>query len=350
MKRRLLALATCAVTALALVGCGRGKGTEAELLSSARALLDKQDVRGAVIQLKNALQKNPGSAAARLLLGKTLLDSGDPVAALVELTKAQELQVPDEEVVPAIARAMLLTGDESKVVSQFAATQLNKPEAQADLRSTLATAYAGQGNVDQARQTAAEALRIQPGYAPAIILQARLDAAGGDLDGALARRGTVQESVVAAYLDHPYFDTVGPKSLDRFDFSLDLVADLSLEDGAATLTAFAADAVALGLRGLAAVPSRLIVCGGGRSNPVLMRAIAARVPMPVVTAEALGWRGDAIEAEAFAYLAARTVTGLPISFPGTTGVPDAMTGGRLATPRLPVKFRQQRGVDSDPVP
>ncbi len=191
MKRRFLTLAACAVTALALVGCGRGKGTEAELVASARALLDKQDMRGAVIQLKNALQQNPGSASARLLLGKTLLDSGDPVAALVELTKAQELQVPDEEVVPAIARALLLTGDESKVVSQYAATQLNKPEAQADLRTTLASAYAGQGNVDQARQTAAEALRIQPGYAPAIILQARLDAAGGDLDGALALLDTV---------------------------------------------------------------------------------------------------------------------------------------------------------------
>jgi anhydro-N-acetylmuramic acid kinase len=107
------------------------------------------------------------------------------------------------------------------------------------------------------------------------------------------------------------------------------VADLSLEDGAATLTAFAATAVALGLRGLAEVPSRLIVCGGGRSNPVLMEAIAARVDMPVESAEAVGWRGDSIEAEAFAYLAARTKLGLPISFPGTTGVPGALTGGRI---------------------
>ena len=104
---------------------------------------------------------------------------------------------------------------------------------------------------------------------------------------------------------------------------------LSVEDGAATLTAFAAAAVALGLRGLGQVPSRLIVCGGGRSNPVLMQAIAAHVPMPVETAEAVGWRGDSIEAEAFAFLAARTKLGLPISFPGTTGVPAAMTGGRI---------------------
>ncbi len=153
-----------------------------------------------------------------------------------------------------------------------------------------------------------------------------------DVDGALARAGRVDEAIVAAYLDHPYFRARGPKSLDRFDFSIEPVSGLTLADGAATLTAFAASAVALALRGLGVAPSRLIVCGGGRRNPVLMRAIAARVPMPVVTAEAVGWRGDAIEAEAFAYLAARNVTGLPISFPGTTGVPVAMTGGRLAAP------------------
>ena len=159
-------------------------------------------------------------------------------------------------------------------------------------------------------------------------VQARTDARC-DLDGALARAGKVDAAILAAYLDDPYFRTVGPKSLDRFDFSLEPVTALSVEDGAATLTAFAAAAVALGLRGLGQVPSRLIVCGGGRSNPVLMQAIAAHVPMPVETAEAVGWRGDSIEAEAFAFLAARTKLGLPISFPGTTGVPAAMTGGRI---------------------
>ena len=150
-----------------------------------------------------------------------------------------------------------------------------------------------------------------------------------DLDGALAGAGRVDNAILAAYLDHPYFRASGPKSLDRFDFSLEPVAGLSLEDGAATLTAFAAEAVAIGLRGLRIAPSRLIVCGGGRSNPVLMAAIAARAPMPVDSAEAVGWRGDSIEAEAFAYLAARTRRGLPISFPGTTGVAVAMAGGRI---------------------
>ncbi len=154
-----------------------------------------------------------------------------------------------------------------------------------------------------------------------------------DVDGALARAGRVDEDSLAGYLAHPYFTTRGPKSLDRFDFSLDPVAHLTLEDGAATLTAFAARAVGLGLEGLSVRPGRVIVCGGGRLNPALMAAIAELLPMPVQTAEAVGWRGDSIEAEAFAYLAARTQAGLPISFPGTTGAPRPLTGGRIVQPR-----------------
>jgi anhydro-N-acetylmuramic acid kinase len=153
-----------------------------------------------------------------------------------------------------------------------------------------------------------------------------------DLDGALARAGRVNEDVLAAYLAHDYFAVRGPKSLDRFDFSLDPVADLSLADGAATLTAFAAEAVALGLSGLSQTPRELILTGGGRLNPVLRQAIADLVACPVRTAEDLGWRGDSIEAEAFAYLAARTAHSLPISFPATTGVPRPLAGGRIVLP------------------
>lgn len=153
-----------------------------------------------------------------------------------------------------------------------------------------------------------------------------------DLDGALARAGVVDEAVLAAYLAHPYFSTHGAKSLDRFDFSLDPVAALSLEEAAATLTAFAAQAVALGVARCQVRPNQLIVCGGGRHNPVLLNEIRDRVGVPVLTAETVGWRGDSIEAEAFAYLAARTARGLPISFPGTTGVPAPMTGGRIVRP------------------
>ncbi|HEY1930083.1 MAG TPA: anhydro-N-acetylmuramic acid kinase [Caulobacteraceae bacterium] len=154
-----------------------------------------------------------------------------------------------------------------------------------------------------------------------------------DLDGALAAAGRVSDDVLAAYLAHDYFAVRGPKSLDRYDFSLDPVSDLSLEDGAATLTAFAAEAVDLGLSALSEEPRELILTGGGRLNPVLRQAIADLVECPVRTAEDLGWRGDSIEAEAFAYLAARTARALPISYPGTTGVPTPMPGGAIVRPR-----------------
>lgn len=153
-----------------------------------------------------------------------------------------------------------------------------------------------------------------------------------DQDGRFAGAGRVDEAALAALLAHPYFRVSGPKSLDRYDFPFDPVAHLSLEDGAATLTAFTAESVALGLRACAPAPRAMIVSGGGRLNPVLMDAIRARSGVEVVLAEEAGWRGDAIEAEAFAYLAARTLAGLPISFPGTTGVAAPMTGGRIARP------------------
>jgi anhydro-N-acetylmuramic acid kinase len=153
-----------------------------------------------------------------------------------------------------------------------------------------------------------------------------------DAGGALARAGQVQERILNAYLDHPYFRIRGPKSLDRFDFSLNRVVSLSLEDAAATLTAFAAEAVWRGLQDCSEIPLRLVVTGGGRLNPALMDAIRERVALPVLTAEDVDWRGDSIEAEAFAFLGARAYLGLPISFPGTTGVPEPMTGGRIALP------------------
>ncbi|MGC1305043.1 MAG: anhydro-N-acetylmuramic acid kinase [Caulobacteraceae bacterium] len=153
-----------------------------------------------------------------------------------------------------------------------------------------------------------------------------------DVDGRLAAAGRVNADVLAGYLAHPYFRQAPPKSLDRFDFSLDALKGLSSEDAAATLVAFTAEAIRLGLDAAPERPRVLIVSGGGRSNPQIMHAIAERAGCEVVAAEAVGWRGDAIEAEAFAYLAARTKRGLPISFPGTTAAPQPMTGGRIVEP------------------
>jgi len=150
-----------------------------------------------------------------------------------------------------------------------------------------------------------------------------------DEDGALAAKGTVEPAALAKLLDNPYFDRSPPKSLDRDAFDPAPVDGLSPADGAATLTAFSAASVGRALTHLPAPPRRWLVTGGGRHNPTLMRALAEELRAPVDAVEAVGWRGDFLEAEAFAYLAVRSLSGLPLSVPGTTGVRKAVTGGRL---------------------
>lgn len=153
-----------------------------------------------------------------------------------------------------------------------------------------------------------------------------------DADGKYASVGRVDESVLRTLLAHPYFDAAPPKSLDRFDFKLEPLDGLSLEDAAATLVAFTAEAVKLGFARVGSAPREVIVTGGGRRNPEIMKALAERLPMPVRPAEDHGWRGDAIEAEAIAFLAARAQRGLPITYPTTTGVAKPITGGRVVRP------------------
>lgn len=151
-----------------------------------------------------------------------------------------------------------------------------------------------------------------------------------DVDGRLALAGAVDEHKLAQLLTHPYLSAPYPKSLDRFDFSADMADGYGVEEGAALLTAFTTSAVGKALDLLPYRPRRLIVCGGGRRNPAIMDMLPRRANVEAVPAELVGWRGDAIEAECFAFLAVRTLRGLPISFPTTTGVPAPMTGGRLA--------------------
>lgn len=154
-----------------------------------------------------------------------------------------------------------------------------------------------------------------------------------DRDGAFARSGQVDEDRLARLLSHPWLARPFPKSLDRFDFTAEMAQGLNPADGAALLTAFTAGAVGRALDLLPQRPARLVVCGGGRHNPAIMDALATRAGVRADPVEALGWRGDAIEAECFAFLAARTLRGLPISFPGTTGAPHPLPGGRLSWPR-----------------
>ena len=150
-----------------------------------------------------------------------------------------------------------------------------------------------------------------------------------DFDGAFARAGCVSQAHVERFLENPYFARLPPKSLDRDDFADAIPESLSLEDGAATLTEMTAAAVAAGYRHFPAPAREWLVCGGGRRNPALMAALIRRLGAPVRPVEAVGWDGDALEAQAFAYLAVRALARLPLSLPSTTGVPRPMPGGRL---------------------
>ena len=153
-----------------------------------------------------------------------------------------------------------------------------------------------------------------------------------DKDGKLAESGQVDEERLHKLLCHAYFSKPYSKSLDRYDFTADAAQGLDLADGAALLTAFSAGAVGLALDLLPQRPKRLILCGGGRRNPSLVREIAKRAVVETCQAEDAGWRGDAVEAECFAYLAVRSMRALPLSFPTTTGVPHACRGGVLSYP------------------
>lgn len=152
-----------------------------------------------------------------------------------------------------------------------------------------------------------------------------------DAGGKLAASGTVDRDILARLMDNPYFAEKPPKSLDRNDFHerAKIIEHLSLVDGAATLAAFTVESVAIALAHVPHAPRRWLVTGGGRHNQTFMRALAQRLGVTVEPVEAVGWQGDAIEAQAFAYLAVRSVKGLPLSVPGTTGVPKPMTGGVL---------------------
>ena len=151
-----------------------------------------------------------------------------------------------------------------------------------------------------------------------------------DVDGRLAAAGRIDEARVAGLLAHPFFAQPAPKSLDRNAFCASAAEGLATEDGAATLTAFTARAIAHGLLHLPERPKSVVVAGGGAHNPTLLAMLEAACGLPVKTASAVGWSTDFLEAQAFAHLAVRHLEGLPLSFPGTTGVPQPTRGGVLA--------------------
>jgi anhydro-N-acetylmuramic acid kinase len=171
-----------------------------------------------------------------------------------------------------------------------------------------------------------------PGNAPIDDLVRARTGESFDRDGKLAARGKLHEEIAAKLLADPYFGKRPPKSLDREQFARLPLAALSTEDAAATATAIVAASIAKAQDHLPKPPANWIVAGGGAHNPTLMAMLRKRLPGKVQRADELGWSSDALEAQAFAYLAVRSLKGLPLTFPTTTGAPKPMTGGVLAEP------------------
>ena len=155
-----------------------------------------------------------------------------------------------------------------------------------------------------------------------------------DRDGKWSMEGTPDFSRVERWLEGAFFRRAVPRSADRYDFDvLGEMGDMKKKNGAATLAAFAALGAARTIRDMDAGVERLVVCGGGRRNWAMMAMLREAVGAEVVPAEAMGWDGDALEAQAFAFLAVRSLRGMAISYPGTTGVREAVSGGVVAWPR-----------------
>jgi anhydro-N-acetylmuramic acid kinase len=187
----------------------------------------------------------------------------------------------------------------------------------------------GVANITYLTEQGIEAADIGPGNGPLDDWAARHTSGAYDADGQLSAAGTPDQTVLTRLMEDPYFAKSWPKSLDRLNFTARLAASgvdaLSPANGAATLVAFIAAAVAAA----PIAPHRWLVCGGGRHNPSILRALRAALPAPVDPVEAVGWNGDAIEAQCFGYLAARVLARLPLTLPQTTGAPAPLPGGRL---------------------
>jgi anhydro-N-acetylmuramic acid kinase len=189
----------------------------------------------------------------------------------------------------------------------------------------------GVGNVSWIGEGKADILAFDTGPGNAMLddWARRHTGQPADLGGVLARAGQVSPSHLAGFLAAPYFTRKPPKSLDRDAFAGFVPDGLSAGDGAATLTEMTASAVAAACVHFPEPARGFVVTGGGRHNPALMAALERLLAVPVRPVEAVGWDGDALEAQAFAYLAIRSVRGLPLSLPGTTGAPRPIRGGRL---------------------
>jgi len=195
------------------------------------------------------------------------------------------------------------------------------------LEPTVIVNIGGVANVSFVADGCLLAFDTGPGNAPIDDLMKRKLGVPYDRDGAVARKGRVDGDILVSLLNHSYFCKSPPKSLDRNEFDLLAIEKLSIEDGAATLVAFTVEAIARSVEYFPQKSQRWLITGGGRHNSFIMEELSKRLGIRVMPVEDVGWDGDALEAQAFAFLAVRSLLNLPFSFPSTTGVPIELSGG-----------------------
>ncbi len=153
-----------------------------------------------------------------------------------------------------------------------------------------------------------------------------------DFDGTRASQGKVDTGIIEQWLNHPYFDKQPPKSLDRDEWDVSVIYEYDLNDALATLAQFTIQSIIKSLEFLPAKPRALYAAGGGRKNRYIMDALNDALSYPVLPVEDIGWNGDGLEAQGFAYLAVRSLKGLALTIPETTGIKEPATGGTLYEP------------------
>ena len=179
MSSAILRTVSFTLTWMLLVACTGD--TAASLVLAAKKSIEKNEQNTAIIQLKNALQKNSKNAEARFLLGKVLLDSGDVFGASIELQKSLDEGFNSDMVTPVLAEALYFQGLNEKVVSTYGQLTLNTPAANAALRTVVASANLSLGKLREGQDALNSALKIDSNYIPAQLLQVRMFASENKL-------------------------------------------------------------------------------------------------------------------------------------------------------------------------
>lgn len=185
MNTRPIVALACAVAVMAAVGLSGCEGQHAaSYVASAKSYMAKGDYKAAAIEAKNALQKEPGSGEARLVLARALLDGGDAAGAETEARKAIDAKVAKDDVYPVLAWALVRQGEYAKATKELSGEKLTRPEARADLAIALAAAQSSEGDIAKAQSELDAALVDAPGSTRALLLKAELAARTGDTAGA----------------------------------------------------------------------------------------------------------------------------------------------------------------------